>query len=213
MEGSNVYRATLIGTEFLKSPVDGGRWIVDKLRRRSPLLQRLPWMTYGAIEYLRTRIYPGARVFEWGAGGSTVFFLDLGASVTTVESDAMWLNDCRSQLSPVIGDRSWTPILIGSNADDRAATQRYVGEVKSHTEWDVVVVDGLEEEYVSRVECVINAKDTIAKNGILVLDDAYREKYLSIPKILSNWTRLIFRGFGPARIGVSQTDIYLRNYL
>jgi len=65
------------------------RWWPD--RRASDFVgRRIPWLTYGAVDWLGTVVGPGSRVFEFGSGGSSCFFLDRGAELTSVEHDADW---------------------------------------------------------------------------------------------------------------------------
>jgi hypothetical protein len=45
---------------------------------------RLPWLPFVLQEELEERVGAGTRVFEFGGGGSTLYFLDLGAVVVTV---------------------------------------------------------------------------------------------------------------------------------
>jgi hypothetical protein len=49
------------------------RWI-KSLNGRSPIKDEQPWMTFGAIDFLKKRINRTDQIFEWGSGGSTVFF-------------------------------------------------------------------------------------------------------------------------------------------
>src|SRR3972149_5458066 len=65
------------------------RWL-SRIPGRTPITDRRPWMTYPAVNWLQRRVRPGMRVFEWGMGGSTMFFLNTGAHVTSVEHDAAW---------------------------------------------------------------------------------------------------------------------------
>jgi hypothetical protein len=41
---------------------------------RSPVDLELPWFSYSAIDALEKRLRPEHRVFEFGSGGSSVFF-------------------------------------------------------------------------------------------------------------------------------------------
>ena len=38
----------------------------------SPMTAGIPWIAFGAIDFLQRRDLSGARVFEWGSGGSTL---------------------------------------------------------------------------------------------------------------------------------------------
>ncbi len=51
----------------------------------------VPWFTYGAIDFIDYQIPPSVRVLELGGGGSTLFWLQKGATVVTIESDVNWL--------------------------------------------------------------------------------------------------------------------------
>ena len=49
-------------------------WVESLDGRRSPLADELPWMIYGAIEWLAKTLTQTMAIFEWGSGGSGVFF-------------------------------------------------------------------------------------------------------------------------------------------
>ncbi|MEA2488493.1 MAG: hypothetical protein QOH21_285, partial [Acidobacteriota bacterium] len=66
------------------------RWRASIKGDASPIADELPWMTFGAIDFLDGYLQPGMRVFEYGSGGSTLFYLRHGASVVSVEHDAEW---------------------------------------------------------------------------------------------------------------------------
>src|ERR1017187_8783871 len=78
------------------------------LKRRGPLLEDgwfrsyregasvdasgspLPWMTYPAIEFIRKRVKPDMSVFEYGSGGSTIWWANQVREVISVEHDRAW---------------------------------------------------------------------------------------------------------------------------
>ena len=51
---------------------------------------QLPWITFDATKYLQKFLTSKSIVFEFGGGGSTLFFLKNQATVYTVEHDANW---------------------------------------------------------------------------------------------------------------------------
>lgn len=57
----------------------------------------LPWFTYGAIEFLDRVVDGGMRVFEYGAGFSTLWW-QRAARVHSVDHDPAWINEIRPQL-------------------------------------------------------------------------------------------------------------------
>ncbi|NDY93937.1 hypothetical protein [Ideonella livida] len=59
----------------------------------------LPWFTYAAIELLPLLLRPTDRVFEYGAGHSTLWWQARVARVSAVEHDTAWCERLRPRLS------------------------------------------------------------------------------------------------------------------
>ena len=207
VDGNFLTRSTRALMECLRHPTHGARWVSERAHPRSPIALGLPWIAWSAIDYLEAWIEPQMRVFEWGCGGSTRFFLNAGCCVTTVESEMAWAerveNSCRKIARPP------HIRLVPTSSLDRASQQSYIASVCDGAPWDIVMIDGIEESWLSRVECVKEAASRVRPGGMLILDDAWRQQYWMVPEILAAWDRIVFRGLGPARLGVTQTDIYL----
>lgn len=210
MEGNTLTRSLRGIAYMVRSPRDAVRWVRGKVSPSSPIKLGLPWVSWGAIDRLEALVRPGMRVFEWGGGGSTLFWLGKGCHVTTVESSEFWLKAMKEE----IAQRGWSDRaemrLVEAEKQEPALISRYVQEVHQGKPWDIVLVDGLEESYVGRVACLreIPGKGVVNPGGFLVLDDAWRENYQVTPSILDGWKRETYRGLGPCRPGVTQTDIY-----
>jgi hypothetical protein len=209
MEANTTKRVVLVALHMILRPWHAVRWLGSFVARKTALELGLPWMSWRAIEYLRDELRPGLRVFEWGAGGSTVFFAERGCRVVTVESDFGWSNAVASALKT---RNCFSNVIIrrmSVSEDKPASIREYLEAVHTGEPWDVVVVDGPESSNLSRVDCVREATDALQPSGFLVLDDAYRSAYACVPQLLRGWTRRGFQGLGPARLGVTQTDVYL----
>jgi len=50
----------------------------------------VPWITYPAFRQLQRTVRPDAKVFEFGCGGSSLWWASRAAEVTSVEHDAAW---------------------------------------------------------------------------------------------------------------------------
>ena len=74
-------------------------------RGRSTMRLRLPWLPFRLIDELAAVIGPGSRVFEYGGGGSTLWFLDRGAEVVTVEHHEGWANQLEEATSALLTGR------------------------------------------------------------------------------------------------------------
>ena len=196
MHGTHFQRSVRAISHAIRCPGDALRW--PTYARKTPIGLRLPWISWPAIRFLRNSLRKRDVVLEWGAGGSTLFFLDIGCYVTTIESSAEWLEKVRSSIRSD-GMSRWKPVLVMER-------DQYLFASDLVERPDLILVDGLHE---LRIECV---RRLIARElpGLLVLDDSWRNEYAVIPELLSACKRTQMPGFGPGRIGVTQTDIYMR---
>jgi hypothetical protein len=116
----------------------------------------LPWFTYPAIEYLRQLDFSQSSVFEFGTGGSTLFWCRRAARVVGVEHDAAWHERVRRRL-PANGEL----VLAPAPADYAQALDR------RPENFDVIVVDGIE-----RRACCAAALRKLAPGGLVILDNS-----------------------------------------
>lgn len=117
-----------------------------------------PWnWSNEAIEYVSKKVR-NSRVLEWGAGNSTRYFTELyDCEWTAIEHEKGWYDKIKA----------WdiNANIIYADKD----SQEYL---KPSGLYDLIIVDGR-----NRVKCLQYAKSILAKNGIVVLHDAYRGKY------------------------------------
>lgn len=66
------------------------RWYSDMHSGKTTMSLGLPWMTYDAIAFLEEITSEENNVFEWGSGGSTIFFAARCKQVISVEHDKEW---------------------------------------------------------------------------------------------------------------------------
>ncbi|MBS0178424.1 MAG: hypothetical protein JSR20_06645 [Nitrospira sp.] len=210
MEGSTYFRVRIALGHMLMRPKDTRRWIVDNLLfRKSAIEQAVPWMSWKAIDFLQDYLKPNLRVFEWGGGGSTLFFSKRGCHVTTVESNENWLNVITANnQKESSGSGSLEIRFIAAETQAPQKIKEYIESVREGAPWDIVLLDGLERAYLSRLDCLKEIPGTVRSGGLVIVDDSYRAMYREIPNILKGWKREVFRGLGSARLGVTQTDIY-----
>lgn len=186
---------------------DFAAWCDSLQPDRSPVGDRAPWITFGARRRLERTVAAGTRVFEYGAGGSTLFFLDRGCSVTTVDHDPAWLDRVRDHVRP---GAAWTCHHVPpcpAQEEDREylswfpryrglSFRRYVHVLDAYPPgtFDVVMVDGR-----ARGPCLAVASRLVAADGLLVLDNSERPRYA--PAIAATehdgWRSAHFHGPGP----------------
>ena len=169
-----------------------------RTRGRSTMTLGLPWLPFRLIDELAERVGPGSQVFEYGGGGSTLWFLERGATVVTVEHHPGWAAELRERIT---SDR-WT-LLERSDADDYA---EYVAAVEEYPDdsLDVVVVDGRE-----RARCATAATRKVRPGGLLVVDDVDRERYHAAIDAIG-WPRRDVVGFAPAKPSLAYTAVLTR---
>jgi hypothetical protein len=185
-----------------------------------------PWMTFDAIEALDAYLRPGMRVFEYGSGGSTLFWAKKGAEVVSIEHDPAWFDAVRERLRSVPGvdyrlvePEAGTSGSSADPGDPRAYVsederyrgknfRRYVTQIDTFPEgtFDLVSIDGR-----ARPSCVQHAAPRVKHGGLLVLDNAERPYYLAQTReVLTGFREQTLPGVLPSTRHVSQTNIYTR---
>jgi hypothetical protein len=194
------------------------------------LRSALPWLTFDAADFIVRQMPRPAKVFEYGSGGSTLFWRRLHTSCVSIEHDREWfeLLSLRFGAGPVIDYRlvppevrtagesqqvhdSANPKLYLSDDADCASFrfEAYARQIDSYPDghFDVVLIDGR-----ARPSCIMHAAPKVARGGLLVLDDANREYYTSqCGEFLRDFTRHEFAGVRPGREWQGRTDVYVRN--
>jgi precorrin-6B methylase 2 len=203
-------------------------WRRSQAHRQQPLAERVPWLTFGAIHSLTDRLRRDMRVFEYGSGGSTLFFALHARSVVSVEHDVAWSAEVRRAASAldlknvsvldVAPDESLEPGADPADPDAYASSDQllasrsfrtYAAAIDSFDDqsFDVIVIDGR-----ARPSCVKHSLSKLAPGGILVLDNAERVHYALAKKKLDGlgWQRHDFAGPGPLNTYFWKTSIWFR---
>lgn len=183
-------------------------WCKDRINRESPISRGLPWISYPALRFLQGVVKPGMRVFEWGSGGSTVFFARKGCRVTSVESSEFWHDRLKGGLHVISPEQRSNIDLRFIRADPQEYPQgldAYVASVLDGGPWDFVLVDGWE-----RVRCAETAQQALAPDGILVFDNSDQPQFAAARERLA-LQETPFPGLGVSRIWPTQTSVYMEH--
>lgn len=166
----------------------------------------LPWWTFGAIDeverFLSCR--PGARVFEYGSGASTIWLARRAGRVTSIEHDPVWYSIVRKRLAEYSNAKILLvppePALLrpseyGSQrvGFEKMDFRAYATAIDSCCgPYDLIVVDGR-----ARPACLVHALAHLAAGGILLFDNSGRNRYRAA--LESSSCRIQrFRGLAPA---------------
>jgi hypothetical protein len=182
--------------------------------KKTSLDEGMPWVTYNAARFLRSRLAKDAKVFEYGAGGSTIFFADRGCSVESVEHDKEWYDLVKEKLRrnkkvhmhfkpPQASAKP--PAAYRSSRYTEHHFKQYVQAINPFGDetFDLVLVDGR-----ARVGSAQAAIPKIKPSGFLMLDNSERADYGPIFKELQGWKRWDFYGIGPFELLMWQTTLW-----
>ena len=174
--------------------------------------ERIPWVVFEAADWLRETIKPGWRIFEWGSGGSTTFFLANKCWTTTVEHDDAWATRVAGYILPRDLQRQWELKLIHPVQSVKPVAKSlrapgcffaYTYTVTVHDDLDLVFVDGR-----ARNHCAALAAPRIKPGGWLVLDNSDRADYQPTFDLLKGWPQIAFKGHGPLSDIIWQTTCW-----
>lgn len=211
MEGTATRKLVRLVGNLAKNPHYLPYYLRDRLPgRNSPLELELPWFSYGAIDFLKGYLKPHMTVYEYGSGGSTLFFAKRVAQVTTIEDHPEWCETVRRKLdekSLANVNLHWVKCDFSQASD--FPNSEYLHALPKQPA-DVILIDSTEQkwpEQVLRPICFAHAENYIKPGGIIIVDDSWRYPYLREKNRASKvWT---FESVGPARPGVTSTDIFV----
>jgi hypothetical protein len=129
------------------------------LRLTTGILIQKPWITANSFRHIRRTLGPDAKVFEWGAGMSTLWFENNVGEVHAVEHDPDWFDLLRRQV------RSARLYNLHGDA--------YVRKICDFPEnyFDLISVDGL-----YRLDCYSLAERWLAPGGTLLIDNTDKHR-------------------------------------
>lgn len=195
------------------------KWLRALNPSASSMKDEQPWITYDVIDFLKSKVNNTSIVFEYGGGGSTLFFVKRVHQVITTEHNEEWFQI----LSRAIKDKKYTnwvgsfkPGQKGdliqtpdqanpdhySSDDDHSIGYNYKEYVTSidtypNNYFDFVLIDGR-----SRSSCIQHSISKIKKGGFLILDNSDRNYFI---ENLKNGFEIVIDSFGASPYSESFT--------
>ena len=208
MNGSNFHRVLRVVGDLSRHPHLCGPYLrALPLWRKEPLDYKLPWYSYTAINFLNTYLKKDMTVFEWGCGGSTLFFAERCKHVFCVESCDNWAD----RIAETLKLKSITNVTVLRYSLD--GIMDLVSFEKSEycccvrgIDADIYAIDGYEAEVQFRHQCFMTVEEKIKPSNLIVVDDSWR--YEGIRNNHHAEKMKTFKSVGPCRYGVTSTDVY-----
>ena len=193
------------------------KWIKYRNYNYSLLFKRIPWLNFESISFLEGYLKKEMKVFEFGSGGSTLFFSDRVNELVSIEHDQNWYDltnksivDLKlthvdyNHISPFFcenlnGLNCQDPLnYISCNSEYKNYNfSQYVKAIDRFPDryFDLVFIDGR-----ARPSCILHSIKKVKKNGILFIDNTDRTYYLKgFPQLMDTkvWRKLNFVGHFP----------------
>lgn len=153
----------------------------------------IPWMTYPAIDFLKSYDLSSCDVFEFGSGSSTFFWAEHCRSVISVEHDQPWFEKMK--------DFQNDSIKIIPQYD----LKRYPEVIHDFGTFDVIIIDGAE-----RILATMSSLGHVKPHSMIVVDNS--EWYPNCCALLrkNGFSQYDFCGFTPLNSFTSMTSIFTR---
>lgn len=158
----------------------------------------LPWMTYPAIDFLKSRIGKEMSIFEYGCGESTLWWSKRVKEVISVEHDRVWYGNIAAKI----------PENVNLLQIDLEYGGRYSSIISDYRDcFDIIVIDGRD-----RVNCARNCLGALKKDGVIIWDNSDREEYNPgyIYLYDNGFRKIGFAGFCPIVNIKSETGVFYR---
>ncbi|MBI1837998.1 MAG: hypothetical protein HYR91_12110 [Flavobacteriia bacterium] len=189
-------------------------WIYQLENSKTPLELELPWITIDSKNYLVNYLEnkKNTKIFEYGSGGSSLFFLKYANEVISVEHDIVWYNRVFEiinkksifnwkgfNIEPELNDSNKSNSI--SNPDDYFSDdlnfsdknfKKYVSKIDDYENgfFDIVLIDGR-----SRPSCIKHSVDKVKVGGLLVVDNSERDYYYYESEKYLKKFKLVFNKF------------------
>lgn len=190
-----------------------------------PIQDGIPWMTFSAIDFLDARLSKNDKVFEYGTGGSTIFFAERVNTVVSIEHDLEWLDLVMQTLNFRNIANVNATCIKGESLTNHTKTKindsdyqycystktglyfnQYVNQINNYPDdyFDWVVIDGR-----ARPSCIKEAISKVKPGKYLLIDNSERAHYQpAINNFLEAWDRTTFEGPTPYLKWFTQTSIW-----
>ncbi len=158
----------------------------------------IPWLTYSFLDFLHGRLQSDFKIFEYGAGNSTLYYSTIVQSIVSVEHNKDWYQRVKNQM-PQNVTLKHIPLENGTYATALS---------KEDSKFDLIIIDGRE-----RVKCCKLAIHALSERGVIILDDSERPKYQEAIDFLiaQGFRHIPFSGIAIGAIHYKSTSVFYKS--
>lgn len=158
----------------------------------------IPWMNYSFIAFISQRLNSRMDIFEFGSGYSTNYWAKAVNTVTSVEYDKKWFQKIGDNLPNNV------KLIFNDNIDSGEYAKSCL---EQNSEYDVIIIDGRK-----RVDCLQYSLPNLKQNGVVILDDSHRERYVDGFKLMKDngFKEITITGVKPISSSFAATTVFYR---
>lgn len=185
------------------------------IKKKKIIKKCLPTIVDTCIKWLELNIQPDWKVFEWGAGKSTIYFAQKVAEIVSIEHSKGW----RDRLTRVLKQKELKNFVIHLIYPDDLLPKQYIKKkresfklfcdpnkyfsrhfLKNNFTKYVKIIDTYPDKYFdlilidgrSRPACIKHAMSKIRPGGYLMLDNSERSVYNLSKQLVKDWKETLF---------------------
>jgi len=204
---------------------------IESISNKLPLRHGLPipWITYSALEFLESNVSSNAKVLEFGAGFSSIFWALRGNDISYLDFNKNW-NDCISNTLDELGREclissksifdelsSVYPPFIEEfkqmlSIEERATSTNFSNSLNSYIlekieMANLIVIDGHYRNFFLEMCARADSK------AVVVLDNAERNEYETGKTAIldAGFFKIDFTGLGPVNPYGWTTSIFIKS--
>ena len=152
----------------------------DQVYGRSALKNGEPWIVPESLEHLKEIVQPDWTVFEWGSGGSTIFWARNCKLVISIEHNSDWIKRVFEMIHKQGAPKHKINLQWHPGKED--SFSGYARAIIPYSGFDLIYIDG---EASSRGHCLNYSLSRVKPGGYLLLDNSNWLKR----DLGSNWER------------------------
>lgn len=177
----------------------------NKNINKGPLDWQMPWTTIESIKFIQSKLNSEMKVFEYGTGGSTLFFCKSVYEIYSIEHDENWfeylinkaeIKELRNlEISLVKPSIIKEPEFYETKHEKRFFGYNFYNYVNSinkfpNDHFDIIMIDGRARPY-----CLKKSFLKLKPGGYLIFDNCNRTYYKSVLDQFED--NLVLKSYGP----------------